>query len=138
MLKVWNEVKKAVILTNNGAEQHIINAIAKFVFEAVKNEVKTTEKKEVDVKKINQLIEDFWYANKQIKKSSNPKTLRTYSEMKIEKAAELLEIITNCEDSKAYFNAKTGQWSEYILKFASAYIPTLNRFGKLGSYAKFA
>jgi hypothetical protein len=137
MIKLWNEVKKEVIKANQGKEQHIINAVTKFVFDAVKSEVKT-EKKEINVELINELMASFWNAHNQEKKCTNPTSIRGYAQEKINIATKIVNITTNCEKSKEYFELKAGKFSSFITKYATAFIPTLNQYGKLGSYAKFA
>ena len=134
MLNKFNKLKKEVKKVNENLSNYVINEITKIVYQSLKNSKSTGERMDLTI--IDNIINDFWYANRQAKNCSNRDTLRKYNFLKISNGEKLLKISQN-EVANKYLVEKLGNFYEYVLKHGSAYIPQ-NRFGKYENYLKFA
>ena len=134
MLNKFNELKKEVKVANENLSNYLINEITKIVYQSLKNSKITGEKMDLTI--IDNVINDFWYANRQAKNCSNRDTLRKYNFLKISNGEKLLKL-AQYDDLKKYMQEKLGAYYEYVLKHGTAYIPQ-NRFGKYENYLKFA
>jgi hypothetical protein len=128
-------VKEVKAYNNNNISHYVAVEIAKLIKNnnIGVNTMHTQEQEDLLLKSIS----EFWEWNHKAKQRSNETKIREANQQKIRLAEKIVNQINNTPSLNDVFEKETHKYADFIRKWATAYIPVINGFGKLASYVKF-